>query len=168
MIAHRSLNTRILAIAPTTRGFGFAVMERNGKLVDWGAVGITRDKNVNTLRKVSVQMEVYKPQVLAIEDCATSRYTRSRRVRALSNVLCRLAGSRGVLGQAIPIAAVRQKFCGERKATKHNVAECLAKMFTSELSHLMPRKRTTWTKEDYKMAIFEAVALAVAALSGVR
>ena len=41
----RSKHFRILAIAPSSRGFGFAVLEGQEKLVDWGVKSIKGDKN---------------------------------------------------------------------------------------------------------------------------
>jgi hypothetical protein len=43
---------RILAVAPSTRGFGFAVLEGQGTLVDWGVKLVTGDKNDGAIRKV--------------------------------------------------------------------------------------------------------------------
>jgi hypothetical protein len=43
---------RILAIAPSTRGFGFAVLEGEASLVDWGVKTAKGDKNKQSLAKV--------------------------------------------------------------------------------------------------------------------
>ena len=41
---------RLLAVALSTRGFGFAVLEGD-KLVDWGVKSISKNKNSRTLRR---------------------------------------------------------------------------------------------------------------------
>jgi len=44
---------RILAIAPATRGFGFAVLEGLDMLADWGVKEAKGDKNNQSLGKVT-------------------------------------------------------------------------------------------------------------------
>ncbi|HMJ91181.1 MAG TPA: hypothetical protein VK530_15265 [Candidatus Acidoferrum sp.] len=165
MSTSQSLHRR-LAIAPTTRGFGFAVIERDGKLADWGAVGIIREKNATTVLKVRELIDLYRPEVLVIEDYAANPCRRSRRICDLGEALCELAASSGIsLVTTDPLAA-RRRLGGDKVATKQSVAERLAEIFPRELGHLIPRKRQTWMKEDYRMAIFEAVALPLAIDSG--
>ena len=45
---------RILSIAPSTRGFGYAVLEGKDTLVDWGVKTVQGNKNVNSLAPMSL------------------------------------------------------------------------------------------------------------------
>lgn len=45
------------------------------------------------------------------------------------------------------------------QGTKHALAEILAKQFSEELASRLPPKRKAWMSEDYRMDIFDAVAL---------
>jgi len=55
-----------------------------------------------------------------------------------------------------------QLFLADDKGTKHDLAEILAKRFSEELGSRLPPKRLPWMSEDYRMDIFDAVALALA------
>jgi len=46
--------------------------------------------------------------------------------------------------------------------TKDGVAEIIAKQFPDELGSRLPPQRRPWTSEDYRMGIFDAMALALA------
>jgi hypothetical protein len=57
---------RVLAIAPSSRGFGFAVIENGPTLVDWGVRSIGGDKNSGTLKKVQAMIAHYNPVLLVL------------------------------------------------------------------------------------------------------
>jgi hypothetical protein len=52
-------------------------------------------------------------------------------------------------------------FFAEGQGTKHALAEMLAGRFPEELASRLPPKRRPWMSEDYRMDIFDAVALAL-------
>ena len=52
MTNFHSTHPRILSIAPSTRGFGFAVLEGLDTLADWGVKSVTADKNAQSIAKV--------------------------------------------------------------------------------------------------------------------
>jgi hypothetical protein len=43
---------RILAIAPSTKGFGYAVLEGHKMLVNWGVKSVEGDKNAGAIEKI--------------------------------------------------------------------------------------------------------------------
>ena len=53
-------------------------------------------------------------------------------------------------------------FFADGKGTKHTLAQIIARRFPEELGHRLPPKRRPWESEDYRMGIFDAVALAYA------
>jgi hypothetical protein len=55
---------RILAIAPSTRGFGFAVSEGE-TLVNWGVKSVKGDKNTQCLLKIEEMLVHYLPGVMS-------------------------------------------------------------------------------------------------------
>jgi Holliday junction resolvasome RuvABC endonuclease subunit len=150
---------RILAIAPSTRGFGFAVLEGQETLVDWGVKSVKADKNTQSLAKVEELLAHYQPGVLVLQDTGTKPSRRSARIRALSKRIIILAASRKVSVALFSPERVRQVFFAAGKGTKHALAEILAKRFPAELGSRLPPKRRPWMSEDYRMDIFDAVAL---------
>jgi hypothetical protein len=77
----RRKNNRILGIAPSSRGFGFAVMEGRESLIDWGIRSVIRDKNTCTLKKVEAMIAHYKPAILVLEDASAKGSRRSGRIQ---------------------------------------------------------------------------------------
>src|ERR1039458_10214711 len=63
---------RILAIAPSTKGFGYAVFEGHKMLVHWGVKSVKGDKNAGAIEKVEDVIARYNPQVMVLEDTATT------------------------------------------------------------------------------------------------
>ncbi len=151
---------RILAIAPNTRGVGFAVLEGEATLIDWGVKNVLGDKNVGSLEKVEDLISQYAPAFLLTEDYRASHH--SPRIRSLGKALAASIKGAGVQMKALSTKEVRKHFFGAETGTKHALAELLAERFPDELGYLVPRKRLPWTSEDYRMAIFDAVALGVA------
>ena len=65
-----TLTTRVLALQPSTRTIGFAVMEGSTRPIDWGLKFITpQDRNKQCLKLTETLLELYQPSVLVVEDC---------------------------------------------------------------------------------------------------
>ena len=152
---------RVLAVDPSTRGFGFAVVERRNQLVDWGVKRVIgRNKNAASLAKVLALIRWYEPDVLVVEDCRAAGARRCARVRTLINDLEGLAANRQVPTVRISSTRVREVCGGSRSATKEQIAAALVTRFP-ELSPRLPPHRKPWMSEDVRMSMFDAVALAV-------
>src|SRR4051812_12498621 len=74
-------HTRALALAPSTRGFGFAVMEGEEILVDWGVKRFKTDKNKKEIKKAKELIDHYQPNVIILPKEVTQRRRRARRRR---------------------------------------------------------------------------------------
>jgi hypothetical protein len=152
---------RILAIAPSTRGFGFAVLEGQQNLVDWGVKSIQDDKNIGSLEKIKEMVLHYHPGVIVLEDTSQKESRRSGRIRALTQRIVTLAKSLNVKVILFSRAQLRRMFFSQDQGTKHALAEILAARFPDELASRLPPKRRPWMSEDYRMSIFDAVAFAL-------
>ncbi len=152
---------RILGIAPSTRGFGFALVEGLNTLVDWGVKSVTGDKNTGCMAQVEKMIAHYQPDVLTLEDTSHKSVRRSARIRNLCKRIIRMAEGRDVAVLLFSKEQVRQKFFTDGHGTKYAVAEILAKKFPEEIGFRLPPKRRPWMSEDYRMGIFDAVALAL-------
>lgn len=152
---------RILAIAPSTRGFGFAILEGEATLVDWGVKTVEGNKNARSLAKVDEMIAHYQPTVIVLQDHSSKDSRRSARIRTLSRQIIALASRRKVRVKLFSNKQVKEVFFAEGKGTKHALAEILAQRFPAELGFRLPPKRRPWMSEDSRMDIFEAVALAL-------
>jgi hypothetical protein len=87
-----------------------------------------------------------------------------RRLRTRSRLEGTPGGSSRNLGVTLfSCEQVGRMFLGQVECTKHAIAQILAKRFPEELGFLLPPKRRPWMSEDYRMDIFEAISLALAA-----
>jgi len=158
MKSRRTNPKRVLAIDPTTRGFGFVVLESPTMPVDWGVKVIRYQKETKTLAKVSALIRHYQPTILVLEDHRQSR--RCGRVQELLDGIRRVATIAGLKSRSFPISRVKKVFGTFRAKTKHEIAHAVAQQLP-ELAPRLPRFRKPWMSEDYRMAIFDAAALAL-------
>jgi RNase H-fold protein (predicted Holliday junction resolvase) len=154
------LSLRVLAVDPSTRGFGYALFEGLDRLVDWGTKDIRKDKHVVALQKIEELIRRYEPAVLVMEDFGHARSRRNLRVRRLQSQVFALARRSGIKEHALPLVAVYQYFSKRGARTKYDIASTLAREF-SALTLRLPPKRKPWQSEDSRMSIFDAAALAV-------
>jgi RNase H-fold protein (predicted Holliday junction resolvase) len=149
---------RVLAVDPSTRGFGYALFEGPRRLVDWGTKDIRSDKHAAALQKVEELIRRYEPAALVVEDCGHRRSRRNLRVRRLTKHMLALARRSGIKGHALPLVAAYQQFSKHGARTKYDMATTLARQFPA-LTLRLPPKRRAWESEDCRMSIFDAAAL---------
>lgn len=152
-------NIRVLGIAPSSRGFGFALMEGENTLVDWGVKPVkSGDKNARSLSNFGNLITHYRPNVIVVESTQGSR--RGSRVLALTHEIVAMAEEEHIKVKGFSRKQVNLGFFRDEHGTKQALAEYLATRFPEELSFRLPKKRRLWTSENYQMDIFDAVALA--------
>lgn len=156
---------RTLGIAPSSRGFGFAVLDGFATLVDWGVKSVQGDKNLGSVAKISKLIDQYKPDRLVMEDFWYEDSRRAERIRILGESIRTLAGEKRIKLRVIPLRKAKRLLANNEEATKHEVATALAKRFPDQLAKSLPAKRKLWMSEDHRMDFFRAVALAVTSIS---
>lgn len=150
---------RILAIDPSPRGFGFAVLENGTHLIDWGVATLFSRADTEFLVRLETLIERMQPTLLVTEDPVGTRFG-TRHLRLLERA-AGLAMARHVALTRVPRSAVRAAF-GQSGTSKHDIAVAISKLFP-ELVPRLPPRRTLWSSEDERMNIFDAVALSLAA-----
>lgn len=155
-------HVRILSIAPSTRGFGFAVLDVGGTLANWGTkTAKGKDKNAESLVKANEVIGHYRPDVLVLEDTSAKHSRRAPRIRKLSKRIIKLAAKNKLRVRLFSREQVMKSFFPDGKGTKYALAELIAQKFPEELAHRLPPERREWMCEDSRIAIFDAVALAI-------
>ena len=153
--------TRIFALDPTTKGFGYAVLELPFRLVEWGLAHIAGDKHVGALLRFEQLLSRFRPDAVVFEDTTAPGSRRRPRVRELIEALVRIARERGVAVYTVARTAVLKCFSSEDEpATKYSIATRLAAHFP-EIRAKLPQRRKSWQSEDERMSAFDALALAV-------
>jgi len=156
---------RILSIAPTTRGFGYAVFEGENSLVVYGGKIVTtskRNKNRRSLALIEKMIVQYRPDALVLYDLHAKGIHRQPRIKELHRLVVKLAKRHKLKTVTISRTELQRLLLGDLKGTKHGVAELLAKQFPDQLASRLPPKRKCGHTEDRRMDIFDAVGLAVA------
>src|SRR6266481_9429759 len=87
---------RVLAIDPSTRGFGFAVLEGPERLIDWGVKETKKNKNPRTLKLIDNLIDVYLPSMIVVEDYDGKGSRRCRRIQGLISDISKLATKRKI------------------------------------------------------------------------
>jgi Holliday junction resolvasome RuvABC endonuclease subunit len=162
MDQNRSNNSVILAVALSAWGVGFAVIEGKDMLVDWGMTATSGDKNAVAVFEVEKLIAQYRPSAFVIEDAHAEDSPRSKRIRSLAKRLCAMAMRAKVETAVMPRQEIRKRFFADGLGTKDALAAAVTEFFPEELGRLLPRKREAWMNEHFRMALFEAVAAALA------
>jgi transcriptional regulator with XRE-family HTH domain/Holliday junction resolvasome RuvABC endonuclease subunit len=160
MARSNSKHGRVLGIAPSTRGFGFAIMEGDNILVDWGVKAVKGDKNARSLSNVAGLIAQYKPNAIVLENTHAPGSRRSSRVQALIQEIVSLAENEKIKVERFSRKQLNRAFTKEEQGSKHTLAKYVAARFPEELGFRLPPKRRIWMNQDYRIDIFEAVALA--------
>jgi hypothetical protein len=158
MTNRRSSAELVLAIFPSTKGFGYAVFEGPRSLVDWGVRAVRgRQKNLESLNGVRALLTFYRPDVLVLENYEGVGSRRAKRVRTLINLMAAQAARERMTTASFCRAEVRASF---GLTTKRRIAEAIVREFP-ELEPRLPPVRKIWMSEDPRMSIFDAAALAM-------
>ncbi|MBI4469800.1 MAG: hypothetical protein HY650_10830 [Acidobacteria bacterium] len=158
-IAHHE--KRVLAIDPTVRGFGFAVLEGPNALVAWGVLQVMGSKIAESLAQIASLIDQYQPELLVIEDYLAGSFRRRQRVRRLLPEIEVLAVDAGIKARSVAWSFVQESFSETGHVTKHQIAIAIAHRFP-ELDPRLPPIRKPWMSQDDRMSIFGAVALGAA------
>ena len=151
---------RILAIDPTSRGFGYAVLEGPTGLVDWGVTEGLRADNRWVTAHVTNLLRRYTPARLVFENVQAESTRRRKRVRKLLEDLERLARGSDVAVVVASREQVKRMFADAGATNKEEIADAILRHFP-ELQPSRPPIRKPWMSEDARMAIFDAVAFAL-------
>lgn len=154
---------RVLAIDPTTRGFGYVVLEGSTRIIDWGVKSsrsTTIEKEIQVLSKIKDLIRHCQPQCIVIEETRGEQSRRCGRVRLLLGTVRNIAVWEGIKSRNISTDQVKRVFGTFGATTKHEIA-CVIAEHLPDLAPYLPKVRKPWMPEDYRMAIFDAAAMAL-------
>jgi hypothetical protein len=155
-----STQARILGIALSSRGFGYAVLEGENTLVDFGRKRLYGDRDGGTVAAIKNVFTRYQPDTLILQDANKAKGTnRTARVKVLSCKITALARKKKIKIVKISGKELRAKLLGNEDGTKHEIAVLLAQRFPDRLASRLPPKRRSYDNEDPRMDYFDAVGL---------
>ena len=151
----------VLAIYPTTRGVGFALMRSPLTPIDWGVKGTQGpDKNAACMQKVAALIKAYQPDVILLEEPTSPRLTRAARLGRLTRTIETLSRRHAIDVRRYPRSAVDECFSQFGARTRYEVAATIANRVPA-FERFLPRPRKLWETENARMGIFRAAALAL-------
>jgi hypothetical protein len=149
-----STRKRILAFDVRARRFGFAVFEGPDELLDWGVKSFRHGVNavkVPASQKVTTLLSEFQPNLIVTEKSPARQNAR------LTGTIRRLARKQNIPVRMVSRATVRKWLPGQER-NKYGIAMVVSDRFP-ELADRVPTKRKPWQSEDYRMSIFDAMAL---------
>lgn len=151
----------ILALYPNTRGIGYACFDmKEKKVVDTGTVTVTRLWNEKTIGRVMEYIEFCRPHLVILRDAAPGGSSSETRAQKLIDEIARQSALMGINAHRYSRKQVKDVFEIFGARTKHEIVSQIVEWFP-EMSARAPRIRKIWMSEDYGMAVFDAVSLAM-------
>lgn len=148
----------ILAISPTSHGMAYALFDKPTSPLDWGIKKACIQKEKTCTRHLQNLIDLYEPDALIMP--RKSSHPKRTRIPKLVNNLAALAQEQSVQVFWYARSDVQTVFGQFGRPTKFGIAETICGWFP-ELRPRMPRNRRLWMPEDYTMAIFDVIALAI-------
>jgi len=151
----------VLAIHPTSRGFGWALFENPMLPLDWGLASVKAKRSAYSLARFERLLDRYDPKFVVFEQFEERPARRYERIQDLCRKMIWLASERGIRTPIYSRDTVREcfKHCGTK--TRHGIALSIADQIEI-FRHRLPRERKRWGEsEDARQSLFDAVALAL-------
>jgi len=156
MSAHIALGS-VLAVHPTSSGFGWAVFGLDGELVEWGIASGKEGRKPRLVRRFEKLLVRFEPTALILE---AHEGKRSEGIVAFYRTIARAAADAGTHVYIYDRAAIATALDIPLRSSRHAVAQKVAALLP-ELSHLIPRKQAFGASEDPRQSLFAAAALAL-------
>src|SRR6266498_565289 len=121
---------RALAIDPSTRGFGFAVLEGSNRLIDCGVKETKVDKNRRALKLINDLIDEYQPNAIIVEDLQRQRLPSLPASTRIDRSYLKLAAKRKLKVRMYSRAKMKQAFSKSGTSTKQEIALDIVNRFS--------------------------------------
>ena len=159
MSPSRQSASRVIALHPTARGFGWTVFEAPLSPIDWGLAKAGKERNAKLVRRFERICNRYEPAVLVLEDFEDEKFKRSERIKALCREIMHLAACRRMQAHVLRRSFVQSTFAEFGAHTRYEIGEYIREKIDA-LSPHTPRRRKIWSNADLRQNLFDAAALA--------
>lgn len=151
-------NPVLLALYPNSIGIGYACLQVPERLFDFGVTSVKTRSNGKLLKRAERFMDYYKPKVILIKEKETSK--NAHRVNQLIEAVVTLSGEKGLPVYRYSRQQIKDVFEVFGASMKFEMVQKIVKMLP-DLAYRAPKARKWYEKEDYNMAVFHAVSLAI-------
>lgn len=158
----RRHNRVVLAIDPTSRGFGYAVLAlANDRLIDSGIRQVLpAEMEQRALPKVAQLIEYFVPNIVVVEDNSHPSCRRRGRGRALIDGVMEVAETMNVAVGRVAAISVREHYRERDAKNKDAIARAIVERFPRLQPVLPPLRDKIWLPPSERMSIFDSIAFA--------
>lgn len=158
---HSGARGLVLAIHPTSRGFGWVIFEGPLNPVDWGIASAKVKRSAQCMVRFKQLLDQYGPSALILEKYGEDDSQRSERIRSLAQTMRGFAANRDMDTPVYSRKEVSSNVTADPRASRHTVALAVSELLP-ELHHRLPTARKLWQSEDDRQCLFDAAALGIA------
>ena len=146
-----------LAVDPTSKGFGFAVIEVDLFLVDYGIARVWSPRQRKFIDNAYGIVEKYRRVMIVLPSINSAKARRRTRAKVVE-----LAAHLRLHHHTVAVLPrdIVLKTFESSGTTKHEIAIAIANAYPALTSRL-PRKRRPWMSEDESMNVFDAVCICI-------
>src|SRR5580692_2479503 len=123
---HPKASGLVLAVRPTSRGFGWALFEGPLAPVDWGIATAKVNKSAQCMVRFKQLLDQYHPSALILEKFDDEDVHHSERIRTLAETMRGSANTRAMDTPIYGKKEVSITVTGNAKASRHTVAAAVA------------------------------------------
>ena len=149
----------VLSVQPTSRGFGWTLFEGPSAPLDWGLTYAKTNRTTACVRHLSTLLERHRPEYLVLEDLDGRRRAPSAAIADFRRQAIEAADVLGITVRCYSRRDVARAVLGDSTATRHQVAQAVAKHI-DVFAHRLPPARRAWESVDRRLALFSAAGLA--------
>jgi hypothetical protein len=151
----------VLAVHPTSRGFGWVLFESPLAPVDWGLASVKAKRSARSLARFERLLNRYEPKVVVFEQFSEHPARRANRIQELCRQMIALAGKRGIYTPIYSRETIRECFERSGAITRRDIALSIGEQI-EVFRRRLPRERKRWGEsEDVRQSLFDSVALAL-------
>lgn len=153
---HRRL---MLAVYPNINGLCYVVFEGNLSSIDWGIKTARMLKDIILERESQRLMETFRPAAIVLPMRRVVSVGAGRLQQVVGSIGM-AAKQRGIAVHMYSRADIQRHFDLFGARSKDEIARVIAHVLP-EFSQHLPPPRKVWMSEDYRMGLFDAIALAM-------
>ena len=149
----------VLSLYPNMHGLGYVLFETELRAVDWGIKTARRRKHETAMKQTNSLLRAFSPQHIILPTRAPV-VSGSRRLHKISTDIALLAENVGSHVHWYSRTDIKSCFAKHGAESKDAIVNVIARLLPEFQQHVPPRRRI-WMSEDYRMGLFDAVALAM-------
>jgi Holliday junction resolvasome RuvABC endonuclease subunit len=150
----------VLAVHPTTRGFGWVLFENPQTPVAWSIVHARAGRDQHLIARFERLLDRYEPAVLVMEAFENGTSRRNARIQQLYRALVHEASVRAIEVPIFDRETIQAAFEKSGAKTRNEIARVIAERVEA-FSHRLPPKRKLGNSDDTRQSLFDAAALAL-------